>query len=66
MAWEECLGTIFVFGVRMYANNSRSIAQEAVAERFAFGAKDKKDMLGSFIRHGLTQKESEAESILQM
>jgi hypothetical protein len=45
---------------------SASVAKEAVAERFHAGKTDRRDMLGSFIRHGLTQKEAEVESTLQM
>jgi cytochrome P450 len=37
-----------------------------VAERFAADAKDKRDMLGSFIRHGLTQDEASGEALLQI
>lgn len=45
-----------------------NIAQERVAERFLPDGKkrDQQDMLGSFIRHGLTQEEAESESVLQM
>ncbi|OCT52372.1 pisatin demethylase [Cladophialophora carrionii] len=44
------------------------IAQEIVAERFHSGSesKNEKDMLNSFIRHGLTQLEAESESLLQI
>ena len=37
-----------------------------VAERFSSDGKAPKDMLGSFISHGLTQEEAESESLLQM
>lgn len=44
------------------------IAQKIVAERFdpASESKDAKDMLNSFIKHGLTQLEAESESLLQI
>jgi len=42
------------------------IAQKKVAERFGPNKKENHDMLGSFIRHGLTQEEAESESVLQM
>ncbi|KAK4182383.1 Pisatin demethylase [Podospora australis] len=42
------------------------VAQEVVAERFAPGAKDKQDMLGAFIRHGVTQRECEYEIPFQI
>ena len=37
-----------------------------MAERFKPGAEDRPDMLGSFIRHGLTQEEASGESLLQV
>jgi hypothetical protein len=43
-----------------------SVAKEAVAERFGADKEDRRDMMGSFIRHGLTQKEAESESTFQM
>lgn len=43
-----------------------SVAKEAVAERFGADEEDRRDMMGSFIRHGLTQKEAESESTFQM
>jgi cytochrome P450 len=42
------------------------VAQEAVARRYEPGAEQKEDMLGSFIRHGLTQLQAESESLLQV
>ncbi|RFU82160.1 pisatin demethylase [Trichoderma arundinaceum] len=42
------------------------IAKDVAAERFKSDVKDERDMLGSFIRHGLTQKESESEILLQI
>lgn len=41
-------------------------AHKAVAERFGTDAKHVEDMLGSFIRHGLTQQECEVEALLQI
>ena len=42
------------------------ISKEIVAERFGPDKKVKRDMLGSFIRHGLTQRQAEAETLMQM
>ncbi len=41
-------------------------SHKAVAERFGPDAKQVNDMLGSFVRHGLTQEECESESMLQI
>lgn len=49
----------------LYADYSR-IAKEVVGERFGPEKKVQRDMLGSFIRHGLTQQEAESESLVQM
>jgi hypothetical protein len=43
-----------------------SITKDVVRQRFGPDAKDQRDMLGSFIRHGLTREEAESETILQM
>jgi len=43
-----------------------NVAKNVVAERFAPGAKSQSDMLGSFIRHGLTPEEASSESLLQI
>lgn len=40
--------------------------KEVVDQRFGPDAKDQRDMLGSFIRHGLTRDEAESETLLQM
>ncbi|TID15189.1 cytochrome P450 [Venturia nashicola] len=43
------------------------IAQERVRERFVDGKlQDREDMLGSFLRHGLSQTEAESETVLQI
>lgn len=42
------------------------IVHQKVAERFDLDAKDQEDMLGSFVRHGLTRTEAESESLFQM
>jgi hypothetical protein len=42
------------------------IAKKVTAERFGPDKKVRKDMLGSFVAHGLTQKEAESEILLQM
>jgi Cytochrome P450 len=38
----------------------------AAAERFGENRKERRDMLGSFVRHGLTQREIQAEILLQL
>jgi hypothetical protein len=43
-----------------------AVAKQIVGERFGPEKKSHADMLGSFVRHGLTQVEAESESILQM
>ncbi|RSL68941.1 hypothetical protein CEP54_002545 [Fusarium duplospermum] len=42
------------------------IAKAITAERFGPDKKVQKDMLGSFVAHGLTQKEAESEILLQI
>ena len=42
------------------------ICQKVVGERFRSNEKHEADMLGSFIKHGLTQEEAESESMLQI
>ncbi|KAK3988432.1 Pisatin demethylase [Cladorrhinum sp. PSN332] len=42
------------------------MAKKVVAERFGKGAKETDDMLGSFVRHGLTQRQCETEAIIQI
>ncbi|KAF2261392.1 cytochrome P450 [Lojkania enalia] len=42
------------------------VAKKVVAERFGPSAKSQPDMLGSFIRHGLTQEEASGEALLQV
>jgi len=42
------------------------VAKETAAERFGPDKKVRRDMLGSFIAHGLTQREAESEILLQI
>ncbi len=42
------------------------MAKEVVGKRFGPNKEVKKDMLGSFLNHGLTQQEAESESPVQM
>ncbi|KAG4429416.1 hypothetical protein IFR05_015102 [Cadophora sp. M221] len=42
------------------------VAKRVVRERFLPGATTQKDMMASFIRHGLTQEELSGESLLQV
>ena len=43
-----------------------AIGKEKVGERFGDGKTVKQDMLGSFLNHGLSREEAEAESVLQL
>ncbi len=42
------------------------VAKQVVGERYGPEKKERNDMLGSFVRHGLTQREAEAEVLAQM
>ena len=42
------------------------IAAQKVAERFGGGRKAKQDMLGSFVKNGLSKQEAESETVLQL
>ena len=44
----------------------KGVARQIVAERFGPDMKVKRDMLGSFVAHGLNQEEAQSESLLQM
>jgi cytochrome P450 len=50
----------------MMLTTASSVAKRVVAERFGPDAKSRRDMLGSFIRHGLTQEEASGEALLQV
>ncbi|KAJ9142909.1 Benzoate 4-monooxygenase cytochrome P450 [Pleurostoma richardsiae] len=41
-------------------------AKKVVAERYGSQKIDRPDMLGSFVRHGLSQKDAESESLVQI
>ncbi len=43
-----------------------SIAKRLVSKRFGEGKEEKQDMLGSFIKHGLSQRQAETEAVFQM
>ncbi|KAF4508881.1 hypothetical protein G6O67_005210 [Ophiocordyceps sinensis] len=43
-----------------------AIAKQVVAERFGPDRKIQRDMLGSFVAHGLTQSEAESEILMQI
>lgn len=51
---------------RLNRNFFIRIGKKVVAERFGPNKKVKRDMLGSFIAHGLTQREAQSETLLQM
>ena len=48
------------------AHSSSRITKQVVGERFGPNKKTEQDTLGSFIRHGLTQEETESETVLQV
>ena len=43
-----------------------SFARKIVQRRFGTQKIERKDMLGSFLQHGLSQREAEVEATLQM
>ncbi|KAH6843234.1 cytochrome P450 [Chaetomium sp. MPI-CAGE-AT-0009] len=43
-----------------------AIAEQVVAKRFGPDAKDQRDMLGAFVRHGVTQRQCEIEVPFQL
>ncbi|KAI1211765.1 cytochrome P450 [Annulohypoxylon truncatum] len=43
-----------------------AVAREVASERFGPDAKDRKDMLGSFVRHGVSQRRCESEILFQI
>ncbi|KAL7622954.1 hypothetical protein AAE478_006633 [Parahypoxylon ruwenzoriense] len=43
-----------------------AVAQEVAGERYGPDAKDRQDMLGSFVRHGLNRRECESEILFQI
>lgn len=43
-----------------------SIAKQVVSERLASKSTDRKDMLSSFLRHGLTREEAEGEALVNI
>lgn len=51
---------------RLGMGKMMGVAKEVAGERFGDGAKVREDMLGSFVRHGLDQKQAESEALLQM
>ena len=43
-----------------------SVARKVVGERYGPDKIERVDMLGSFVRHGLEQRQAESEGLLQM
>ncbi|KAI1081221.1 cytochrome P450 [Whalleya microplaca] len=43
-----------------------AVASKVAGERYGTDAKDRKDMLGSFVRHGLSQRQCESEILFQI
>ncbi|KAI1107092.1 cytochrome P450 [Jackrogersella minutella] len=48
------------------AGKMMAVAQEVASERFGPDAKDNQDMLGSFVRHGVTRRQCESEILFQI
>lgn len=46
--------------------NVITFAKETVGQRYGTNALVKQDMLGSFVKHGLSQKDSETEALVQL
>lgn len=71
---ESCSGTqtpvqfsiSYCVNLNLTLKISSSIAKRVVEKRFQPGESEKRDMLGSFIRHGLTPQEAEGETAVQM
>ena len=51
--------------IKLIVYNPR-FARDVVAERFGVNKIVRKDMLGSFLAHGLTQEQLESETLTQM
>lgn len=49
-----------------WVNDFAQVAQEVVSKRFDPDVAPQKDMLGSFLRHGLTQEQAESEIVLSL
>ena len=67
LVWVSCLGTVLlvqVFNERVTDRNST--ARDVVEERLGPDKKGQKDMLASFIAHGLSPEEVHTETILSM
>lgn len=56
---------IYIQDISDGADTSR-VAKRIVAERYGPDKKTRPDMLGSFVKHGLSQEEAEQETVLQM
>ena len=65
IGFGKVMGLIFCLLSRHLADSHR-IANEIASERFGPNKKVRRDMLGSFVAHGLTQDEAESEILLQM
>ena len=60
------LGMCHDFDLEIQITDTIRVAKDIVAERFQPDAETRFDMLGSFIRHGLTQDEAAGEALLQI
>lgn len=55
-----------VISGRSLPTHQSSVANRKIAERFAPNAEPRADMIGSFIRHGLSQEQASRESLLNV
>ncbi|WYZ40986.1 hypothetical protein EsH8_IV_001327 [Colletotrichum jinshuiense] len=55
-----------IYGYISTTETAIPVAKEVVAKRFGPDAKEERDMLGAFVRHGLTQNECETEVLFQI
>lgn len=62
---RDLLLKCFYYMVELIVYNPR-FARDVVAERFGANKVIRKDMLGSFLAHGLTQEQLESETVTQM
>jgi hypothetical protein len=62
---RDLLLKCFYYMIELIVYNPR-FARDVVAERFGANKVIRKDMLGSFLAHGLTQEQLESETVTQM
>jgi len=66
VGFGKVMGQVLTLPCYLAAAKHTRIAKELAGERFGSNRKVKRDMLGSFVAHGLTQDEAESEILVQM